>query len=210
MRVLHVIAGADHGGAESIMCDAVSAFCEAGIKQHVITRAHNQSRIAEFAAMAVPLTLARFDKIIRYPTTLAVANAIRDFTPDVCHYWMSRAATFAPHFRRATNLGWYGGYYDLRRFSACEWHAGMTSDIVKHIENQGAPSNRIVVLIPTLGLPPEHRFRAQVLIRRMKRQRFSPWVDCIQTRGWTRCLQPPRTSPVSTSGSLGRGHLNRN
>jgi len=43
MRVLHVIAGAKEGGAESIMLDAALALAEAGVLQHVVTRDHNEA-----------------------------------------------------------------------------------------------------------------------------------------------------------------------
>jgi glycosyltransferase involved in cell wall biosynthesis len=143
---MHVIAGAKEGGAESIMRDAVVALAEAGIAQHVVTRAYNRDRLDQFAARAIPVAIASFDKVVRASTDAAVRQAIAGFNPDVIHYWMGRAGTFAPKAQRGRSVGWYGGYYKLSRFRNCAWHAGMTRDIVDHIKGQGAPADRVVVL----------------------------------------------------------------
>lgn len=154
MKVLHVIAGAKDGGAESIMRDAVVALAEAGVAQYVVTRAHNKTRLAEFAALDVPVTLAQFDNFWRVPTSLAVQHAVDVFQPDVCHYWMARAGTFAKRSLRARSIGWYGDYYKLRRFRNCAWHAAMTPDIVRYIKGEGVPEDRVVLLDSYANLAP--------------------------------------------------------
>ena len=146
MKVLHVIAGAKEGGAESIMLDAALALAEAGVEQHVITRDHNESRLAELAKAQVPVTLATFDKVWREPTKAAIKHVVKEFQPDVIHYWMGRAGTFALKSQKARSVGWYGGYYKLDRFKNCAWHVGMTKDLVRHIIKQGAPEERVSVL----------------------------------------------------------------
>ncbi len=146
MRVLHVIAGAQHGGAESIMADAVIALADAGVAQHVVTRSHSTDRLAQFAQAGVPVSIATFSRIWSRPTTQAIARAIETFKPDVIHYWMGRAGSFAPAQWRKRNVGWYGGYYKLSRFSNCSWHVGMTKNIAAHIVREGAPAERVSVL----------------------------------------------------------------
>jgi glycosyltransferase involved in cell wall biosynthesis len=146
MRVLHVIAGAKEGGAESIMADAVIALADAGVPQHVVTRGHNRDRLALFARARVPVSIASFNRLWPWPTKTAIARAIDGFKPDVIHYWMGRAGSFAPAAWRERSVGWYGGYYKLARFANCAWHAGMTKDIAAHIVRQGAPAERVGVL----------------------------------------------------------------
>jgi glycosyltransferase involved in cell wall biosynthesis len=146
MRVLHVMAGAKDGGAESIMRDAVVALAEAGVAQHVVTRPDNVGRIQEFKAVGAGVTLASFNPYWRLPTDMALGRALDEFKPDVSHYWMGRAGTFAPASRRARAVGWYGGYYKLSRFKNCEWHVGMTRDLADHIKRQGAPEDRVSIL----------------------------------------------------------------
>ena len=99
MRVLHVIAGARDGGAESIMADAVIALAEAGVAQHVVTRAHNQDRLAQFAAASVPVSLASFSRLWPWPTARAIARAIR--FPTACRPdGVTRKVTAAGSCRR--------------------------------------------------------------------------------------------------------------
>lgn len=145
MRVLHVMAGADAGGAETMMLDGVLALAEAGVAQHVVTRGA-PARIAAMRNAGVPVDEAGFDKIFRLPTTMKINAAIAQFRPEVLHYWMGRAGMFAPAAQRDRSLGWYGGYYKLSRFKNCAWQAGVTSDIARHIVEQGAPADRVSTL----------------------------------------------------------------
>lgn len=146
MHVLHVMAGAKDGGAESIMRDAVLALAEAGLVQHVVTRPDNEARNAEMRAAGATVTTASFNPLLRFDTDIAIARAYESLKPDVAHYWMGRAGTFAPAKHRARSVGWYGGYYKLSRFKNCAWHVGMTRDLEKHIVAQGAPPDRVSVL----------------------------------------------------------------
>lgn len=146
MRILHVIAGAKEGGAESIMLDAALALAEAGVEQHVVTRDHNPARLSALSKAGVPYTTASFDKVWREPTKAVIRDAVEKFHPDVLHYWMGRAGTFALKQWRNRSVGWYGGYYKLDRFKNCAWHVGMTTDIVNNILKQGAPAERVSVL----------------------------------------------------------------
>ena len=145
MRVLHVMAGADAGGAETMMLDGVLALADAGVEQRVVTRGA-PDRIAAIRAAGVPVDEAAFDKIWRFPTQAKINSAIKALDPDVIHYWMGRAGMFAPAAHREKSLGWYGGYYKLSRFKNCAWQAGVTKDIARHIVEQGAPADRVSTL----------------------------------------------------------------
>lgn len=145
MRVLHVMAGADAGGAETMMLDGVLALADAGVEQRVVTRGE-KNRIDAIRAAGVPVDEASFDKIWRFPTQAKITRAIKTLDPDVIHYWMGRAGMFAPAASREKSLGWYGGYYKLSRFKNCAWQAGVTKDIARHIVDQGAPSDRVSTL----------------------------------------------------------------
>jgi len=145
MRVLHVMAGADAGGAETMMLDGVLALADAGVEQHVVTRGA-ADRIAAIRAAGVPVDEASFDKFWRFSTQAKIDNAIQALNPDVIHYWMGRAGMFAPAAYREKSLGWYGGYYKLSRFKNCAWQAGVTKDIARHIIEQGAPADRVSTL----------------------------------------------------------------
>jgi hypothetical protein len=154
MRVLHVIAGAKDGGAESIMLDSVLALADAGVEQAVVSRPDNTDRVQQIRDAGVPVTAASFDKVWRAPTAHAIATAEAALKPHVLHFWMGRAGTFSRRRWRPRSLGWYGGYYKLSRFKNCAWHAGMTSDIVRNIRAQGVDEEHSMILSSYANVEP--------------------------------------------------------
>lgn len=154
MRVLHVIAGAKGGVAESIMLDAVAALAEAGVAQHVVTRGHSKARLVALENSGVSYDTANFDKDSREPTKDIIRKAADAFAPDVIHYWMGRAASFAPKQYREISVGWYGGSSKIERFKNCDWHSAATEAAVREIVAQGAPAERVSILHGYVKLPP--------------------------------------------------------
>lgn len=146
MRVMHVMAGAKEGGAENIMLESVLALAEAGLTQHVFTRADNTFRIDSFKNAGIGVSTAAFNNAWPFPTRSALSREIEAFKPDVIEYWMGRAGQFAPAAHRARSIGWYGGYYKLERFKNCEWHVGLTIDLLRHIREQGVPHHRSAII----------------------------------------------------------------
>jgi glycosyltransferase involved in cell wall biosynthesis len=146
MRVLHVMAGAKEGGAENIMLEGVMALNEAGVEQAVVTRPNNAFRIQKFRDRGVRVEIADFNRLWPFPTRGAIARVMREFKPDIAQFWMGRAGEFAPASFRSRSIGWYGGYYKLARFRNCEWHAGVSHDLLRHIREQGVPANRSAVI----------------------------------------------------------------
>jgi len=146
MRVMHVMAGADEGGAENIMLESVLALAEAGHAQHVVTRPGNMFRTAKFAGAGIGVDTASFNPSWPFPTRKLLGEAISSFRPDVIEYWMGRAGQFAPAAHRARSIAWYGGYYKLARFRACDWHVGLTIDLLRHIREQGVSEDRSAII----------------------------------------------------------------
>lgn len=146
MRILHLMAGAREGGAENIMLESVLALAEAGVAQAVVTRPDNAFRIDRLREAGVAVRTAGFTKAWPFPTQAAIARAIREFGPDVIECWMGRAGEFAPAAWRARSVGWYGGYYKLARFAKCDWHVGLTKDLLRHIRDQGVSADRSAII----------------------------------------------------------------
>ncbi len=142
MRVMHVMAGAKEGGAENIMLESVLALAEAGFEQHVVTRPDNAFRTQQFETAGIGVDTANFNKAWKAPTRKTLQAAIARFKPDIIEYWMGRAGQFAPAEHRARSIAWYGGYYKLERFTNCEWHIGLTIDLLRHIREQGVSDDR--------------------------------------------------------------------
>jgi glycosyltransferase involved in cell wall biosynthesis len=146
MRVMHVMAGAAEGGAENIMLESVLALAETDLAQHVVTRPDNAFRIQKFREAGIGVDVAAFNNSWPFPTQRVIADAIKQFEPDVIEYWMGRAGQFAPKQYRARSIGWYGGYYKLARFKNCEWHVGLTIDLLRHIREQGVSDERSAIV----------------------------------------------------------------
>jgi glycosyltransferase involved in cell wall biosynthesis len=140
------MAGAKEGGAENIMLESVLGLAQAGVEQAVVTRADNPFRIEKFRKAGIRTVTADFNKLWRFPTTGAIARLMREFKPDVAEYWMGRAGLFAPASFRSKSIAWYGGYYKLARFTNCEWHVGLTKDLLRHIREQGVAENRSTII----------------------------------------------------------------
>lgn len=143
MKLLHVMAGAESGGAENIFLESVLALADAGLSQRVVTRDNNEFRLAQLLDRGVTVDAAGFHPWWRGPTNTAISRAIAEHKPDVIEYWMGRAGTFAPASHRARSIGWYGGYYKIKRFQNCAYHVGLTKDLVRHIREQGAEEGNI-------------------------------------------------------------------
>ncbi|MFH1517462.1 MAG: glycosyltransferase [Pseudomonadota bacterium] len=146
MRVMHVMAGAAEGGAENIMLESVLALAETDLEQHVVTRPDNAFRIQKFREAGIGVDVAAFNNSWPFPTRRVIGDAITRFKPDVIEYWMGRAGQFAPKQYRARSIGWYGGYYKLARFANCEWHVGLTKDLLRHIREQGVSEDRSAIV----------------------------------------------------------------
>jgi glycosyltransferase involved in cell wall biosynthesis len=146
MRILQVMAGAPEGGAENIMLESTLALAEAGLQQAVVTRPDNAWRISRLREAGVTVTTADFSRLWPFPTRRTIRQAIERFQPDVIEYWMGRAGQFAPARWRDRSIGWYGGYYKRSRFGNCDWHVGLTRDLLRHIRDQGVGEDRSAIV----------------------------------------------------------------
>lgn len=146
LRVLHVIAGAEQGGAETFFTDAAQALHDSGVIQHAVLRPNNPERLALMDRLGIGYETASFNSWLRFPTARTLKKAVRDFRPDVIHYWMGRAGTYATADTGCRRIGWYGGYYKPERFRNCDFHVACTHDIARHIVDCGIPQDRVSVL----------------------------------------------------------------
>ncbi len=152
MRVLQVMAGGEHGGAETMYSDSVVALHQAGVDQLLVTRP-NSLRDALWTEHKIAVRHARFPSpALGWRTRLVLARAVRDFKPDVCHFWMGRAASYA-RLGKVPNIGWFGGPYDLKYYRNCQFFIGVTHELARHIVASGAPSDATVCIHTFADLP---------------------------------------------------------
>lgn len=160
LKILHVIAGGQHGGAETFCLDAICALDDAGISQHVICRphAHYMKTLNDRSIPFDTMSFSRIDKLWRGSSL--IKKCVRDVQPSIIHAWMGRAASFVPSGLPVPVLGWFGGYYDLKRYRSSDFYMGVTKDIVRYIGEQSAAPER-AFLVHTFGTleqaPPVNR-----------------------------------------------------
>ena len=153
MRVLHVIAGAEIGGAETFAVDAITSLAERGIAQHVICRPFpaQLKRYAEAGVGVTPMRFSPLDHILHHGI---VAREARRLGADLVHAWMSRAGSFVPANLPCPAIGWFGDYYKLKYFAHCDAFFAVTADIAASIVKRGMPAERVFTT-NTFGTMPD-------------------------------------------------------
>ena len=143
MRILHVVAGAPTGGAETFSQDAILGLAERGVEQQVICRPH-PIPVQRFGQAGIPVIPASFSTVSRFLGGKGrIARAVASFQPDLVHAWMARAASFIPAGLPCPVVGWFGGYYDLKYYRTSDVLVGVTKDIAASMVTRGAPPDRV-------------------------------------------------------------------
>ena len=145
MKILQIMGGYSDGGAEIFYIDALAALSSLNIEQYAIVNKKNKKGIKKLEELNIPFKTVSFNKLIKWPSKLIISKVIKDFKPDIAHYWMGRACSFLITGEHI-NIGWHSGYRGVERFRACDYHIALTSELKKHIALQGIKSNKIYEL----------------------------------------------------------------
>ena len=144
MKVLHIVAGAGTGGAETFCLDAVKALHDSGVEQTIIGRPHRHYMDAA-KERGIQYHVMSFAPLMKILQRRQINRIIKAEQPDLIHSWMNRGASFTPKQHSIPVLGWFGGYYDLKNYTSCDFYMGVTRDIVRHIgEASGRPERAYV------------------------------------------------------------------
>lgn len=152
MKIFHIMAGKDNGGAETYAADMMLALQERGVEQQAVLHPR-QVRVAEVKAGQVPVLTEPLRWPFGFTRRRAIADAIDAFKPDLVHCWMRRAAGLVPALKVPV-IGWFGGYYDVENFPLCSHFVGVTPDIVTHQRDQGIAAERSF-FVPTFPVTEE-------------------------------------------------------
>ena len=144
MKILHIIAGAEQGGAESCAVDTIRALHVAGIEQTLICRPHT-AFLTLVRDCAIDHHILSFNRLLKWPQKARINAIIKDEKPDLVHCWLNRAASFTTYQKTVPVLGWFGGYYDLKNYKTCDFFMGVTKDIVRYIGNVTMTPDRAYV-----------------------------------------------------------------
>ncbi len=140
MRLLQVMAGGEFGGAEAFFIRLVLGLDRAGQEQRVVIRKHPR-RAAVLQAGGVETLELAFGGIFDLQTPLKLKRTIQKFRPDIVLTWMSRATAKCPR-GNFVHVGRLGGYYDLKRYRACDHLIANTKDIADYLVNEGWPKDK--------------------------------------------------------------------
>lgn len=139
-RLVQVMAGATHGGAEAFFGRLAIALQAAGEDQQVLIRG-DTARAARLRAAGIAVSEFRFGGPLDLTTRLGIRRALFRAAPRLVLTWMNRATAAVPRGPYAL-VARLGGYYDLKYYRHCDHLIGNTRDIVGYLRNQGWPEAR--------------------------------------------------------------------
>lgn len=140
MKIVQVMAGAAHGGAETFYTDLVRGLHRRGVDQLIVTRP-DPVRTAIFDKDGIAYKTLPFGGLLDFSTRGKLHKIVKEYNPDIVQSFMGRASSYhtAGPWK---HIGWFGGYYDLKRFQNCDAYVGVTYDLARHIRDQGAPADK--------------------------------------------------------------------
>ncbi|MGE4062413.1 MAG: glycosyltransferase [Rhodospirillaceae bacterium] len=140
MRLLQVLAGGLHGGAERFYEDLVIGLAKAGADQACAIRPF-PLRAARLSAAGCRVSQFMFGGFIDFVTRHRLSALARLEDPDVILGWMNRACAILPR-GRWVNVGRLGGYYSLKYYRRCHHLVCNTPDIREYVVREGWPAAR--------------------------------------------------------------------
>lgn len=141
MKVLHVMAGAAGGGAETAFAELCAAQKQAGTQIYAACRPSFRNDLLRKAGVTV--YELPFGGIFDFKTKSALKKIIADAKPDIAVSWMNRAAKKMP---RNTGIPWIarlGGYYNLENYKGVDEFVVNAPDIGRWMQTRGVPADKI-------------------------------------------------------------------
>ena len=148
MKILQVMAGNDHGGAETAFVDMCIAMQDAGMEIEVATRA-NPVRVPALEAAGIKVHTLPFGGPIDVFTNWKLGRIIKQFQPLIVQTWMARAAQKTPNWKDVKTAQRYlvvprlGGYYKVKNFKSADYFNTITPDIKRHLVDGGIAADKI-------------------------------------------------------------------
>ena len=143
-RLLHVMAGAEHGGAERFFTRLIVALHRRGVAQQVVMRPFT-NHCTVLAQDNVVVHPAPFRRLFDFTSGKVISTVTQDFQPTVVMTWMSRASAMTPK-SKAIHVARLGGYYDLKYYQQADYLVGNTQHIVDYFHGQGWSTDRTCYL----------------------------------------------------------------
>ncbi len=150
MRVMHLMAGAEAGGAETFFGRLVVALQKTAIDQRLIIRPA-PAREAMLTGASVEFSTAPFGGLLDLKTPKILKQEFGLFGPDVVLSWMNRPTRFvsrqsAGARKRFVHIGSPRGYYAPKYYRKCEHLIVTTKGLAKFYYDHGRPAEQISVI----------------------------------------------------------------
>jgi len=151
-RLVQLMSGAEHGGAEAFFTRLAIALQRAGQEQRVALRPYPARVAALKAAGITPVELPFRGGPFDFITSSSLRALIREYRPRVVLSWMNRATSLCPRgdFVHVARLG---GYYDLKYYRDCDHLIANTRGIESYLTTNGWSAERVHYLpnFPTVA-----------------------------------------------------------
>jgi glycosyltransferase involved in cell wall biosynthesis len=150
MRVMHLMAGAEAGGAETFFGRLVVALQKTAIDQRLIIRP-SSGREAMLKENFIEFSTAPFGSWLDLKTPGNIKREIGLFGPDVVISWMNRPTRFVPRQspgdrKRFVHVGSPRGYYAPKYYRKCDHLVVTTRDLAKFYYDHGRPAEQLSVI----------------------------------------------------------------
>lgn len=148
MKILQVMAGGAHGGAETAFVDMCVAMHEAGADIEVVTR-KNPIRVPQLLDAGLTVHTLPFGGKADFYTPWAMKKIIQRTGADIVQTWMSRAAQKTPNWQSSktdkpyVTLARLGGYYKITHFKTIDYFVAISPDLKRHIIDGGIDNQKI-------------------------------------------------------------------
>jgi glycosyltransferase involved in cell wall biosynthesis len=148
MKILQVMAGNAHGGAETAFVDMCIAMRDAGMEIEVATRP-NKVRVPALEAAGLKVHTLPFGGPLDIFTTWKLGRIINKFQPLIVQTWMARGSSKVPNWSTLKSKQPYlvvprlGGYYKHKYFKTADYFNTITPDIKRHLVDGGIDANKI-------------------------------------------------------------------
>lgn len=149
MRVIQVMAGSAHGGAETAFEDISLALSAAGVEQKIILRNNNPERVKKFRDAGIAVETLPFGGVFDIYTKWKIKKIIADFKPQIVQTWMSRATHKTPSSKGKPaylKVARLGGYYGLKYYKDTDYFISNTPDIRDYLVRQGVDGKNVKVI----------------------------------------------------------------
>ncbi len=146
MKILNIMAGAHHGGAETAFVDICTALHERGVDQVIVTRAFTP-RVEILKKKGMKVYGVPFRGKIDIITPFVVRHILKKEKPDIIQSWMARAASVIPKKHGAkAHVARLGGYYHLKNFATTNYFVTNTPALKTWLTDQKIDAARVKVI----------------------------------------------------------------